>query len=237
MDGAQVGGAEEFIVAFERVNRRRGHRSSGQHQQRSFQLVAQGGDKVLAATLQLDHVVSADPASHGSPHHAAIHALRVSELKDRAMFGIGLDRDQRAVLRGEGAHGADQGRRPRHDLGAGRREPFHGGFEIGRDRSVEIVNSSLVGRDEFDAVEIEGAHRSARLAAQGHVDQHAIFDSARQRTDRIEGAGERKYAALVDPPLARLEPDDSAEARWRPDRAAGVAADRARRKAGRNRNR
>jgi hypothetical protein len=49
-------------------------------------------------------------------------------------------------------------------------------------------SSSLVGHDEFDAVEIEGAHRSARPAAQGHVDQHAIFDSARQRTDRIESA-------------------------------------------------
>ena len=104
------------------------------------------------------------------------------------MFGIGFDRDQRAVLRGEGAHGADQGRRPRLDLGASRREPFHGGFEIGRDCSVEIVDSSLVGHDEFDAVEIEGAHGRARPAAQGHVDQHAIFDSARQRTYCIEGA-------------------------------------------------
>ena len=46
-----------------------------------------------------------------------------------------------------------------------------------------------------------------------------------------------KDAAFVDPPLARLEPDNAAEARRRPDRAAGVAADRAGRKAAGDRDR
>ena len=100
-----------------------------------------------------------------------------------------------------------------------------------------IVDPALVGHDELDAAEIKRAHGRVRLAAQRHVDQHAILDRVRQRADRVERARKRKHALLVDPPLAGLEPDDAAEACGRADRTAGVAADRARRKAAGNRDR
>ena len=188
VDGAQVGDAEQFVVAFERTNSRRGHWRRRQHQQRSLQLVDQGRDEGLTAALQIGHVTLGDAPSQGSLHHAAIHALGVRGIKDRAMFGIGLNRDERTILRGERAHCANLGDRPRRDLGASRGEPFHRSFEIGRDRGLCIVDSGLVGHDEFDSLKIERAHRSVRLAAQRHVDQHAILDRVRHWADRVERA-------------------------------------------------
>ncbi len=62
VDGAQVGDAEQFVVAFKRTKRRRRHGRRRQHQQRSLQLVDQGRDQFLAAALQVGRVTLADPA-------------------------------------------------------------------------------------------------------------------------------------------------------------------------------
>ena len=86
---------------------------AGNTKQGSLEIVGQRGDQALALPPQVALILFADRArEQGSPHDAAIHALGVGGFEDRAMFGIGFDRDQRAVLRGEGAHRADRGDGP-----------------------------------------------------------------------------------------------------------------------------
>jgi hypothetical protein len=153
------------------------------------------------------------------------------------MLGVGLDGDQRAVTRAEGAHLSDQRHGSTLYLGSGGGETRQGRFQIRAHRIVDIVDFRVARDHELELSRVGAVDRRRQLAAQRHVDQHAVFDGARQRPDRVERPRQRKYVAVVDPAFRRLESDQAAKSGRRPDRAAGIGADRARREAGCDRDR
>ena len=82
------------------------------------------------------------------------------------------------------------------------------------------------------------AGRIVRIMAGDGVEQNRIvLDIARHRPDVIERIGQREHAAEADRAVSRFHSDDAATSRGIAHRAAGIGAERGRRKACRERHR
>ena len=160
-----------------------------------------------------------------------VHPLGLGPVYARFVNVQRFEAKQVSVLRDELGNRGKLWQGSALDLRPLRCEPRQRGFKIREDRLLATVQDDRLRHKDLEVLDRRSMRFRGVLAAQGRVGEHAILDGVRERPERVERARQREDTFHREMFGGRLVADDAVEARRHAHGAAGVGADRERRKA------